>query len=103
MGKFSSLPRPVQVLTGLFAPSTIGEAFSGLRAKVQTPQITPPAAPPTRDDQQVQQARERAVEAARLRRGRAATVLSSGAGVQDELGSVSRPQARAATMLGGLA
>lgn len=37
-----------------------------------------------------------------MRRGRRASILTSGRGVQDELGTVNRPQARAAQVLGGV-
>lgn len=48
----------------------------------------------------VRTAGAKARRAALLRRGRSSTILTSGRGVQDKLGSVGRPQARAATLLG---
>lgn len=63
----------------------------------------PPAAPtalPQRDDPEIGQARKRQQEADRLRKGRRASILTSSRGVEGGLGSVNRPGARAAQLLG---
>ncbi len=44
---------------------------------------SPPPPPPTRDDEEVEEAQRRQRLAARLRRGRGATILTSGAGLTD--------------------
>ncbi len=55
----------------------------------------PPPPPPTSEDPAVQQARAQAMQMARLRRGRASTVLAGG------LGDVSGSATPTATTLGG--
>lgn len=63
----------------------------------------PPVAPPSlpqRDDPEIAQARKRQEEADRLRKGRRSAILTSARGVEGQLGSVNRPQARAAQLLG---
>lgn len=56
--------------------------FSPPKPKIQTP---PPAAQPVeRDDPNVTQAREELRKAELKRRGRAATILTGGAGVEEE-------------------
>ena len=62
----------------------------------------PPLPPvPTRADPEIEEARRREREAQRLRQGRRAQILTSGAGDTAPLGSSSRPEARAAQLLGG--
>jgi len=61
----------------------------------------PPPPPPKRDDPSIAAARERQLEAEKKRKGRSSTILTSGTGVEGGLGSVSRPTARPATLLGG--
>ena len=65
-----------------------------------------PDAPPlppvtTRDDPEIESARQREREAQKLRQGRRSQILTSGAGDTAPLGSSSRPTARAANLLGG--
>ena len=63
---------------------------------------TPPLPPiTTRDDPEIEAARQREREAQRLRSGRRSQILTSGAGDTAPLGSSSRPAARAANLLGG--
>ena len=62
----------------------------------------PPLPPiPTRADPEIEEARRREREAQRLRQGRRAQILTSGAGHTAPLGSSNRPTARAANLLGG--
>ena len=49
--------------------------------------------------QEDEEARKRAREAEQMRRGRRASILTSGRGVTEPLGSISRP--RASSLLGG--
>lgn len=51
-------------------------------------------------DPEIIEARKLAKRRAKLRKGRGSTILTSGRGVEDQLGSVGRPVARAATLLG---
>jgi len=64
---------------------------------------TPPPLPPlpTRADPEIEAARKRQQTADKMRKGRKSAILTSGQGVQDELGTVSRPQARTSKLLGG--
>lgn len=55
----------------------------------------------SKPDPAIAEAKERLRLSERRRKGRRATIVTSARGVQDELGSVSRPQARAARLLGG--
>ncbi len=84
MGKFASL-------LGL------GAGGGGIKQAAQPPIV---AALPKRADKEVSEASKRARSAALLRKGRRSTILTGGSGLTDPLGSVSRPQARAATLLG---
>ena len=72
------------------------------RPRMPTP-LPPP--PPPREDPQIAQAqveaRRRQEAGERRRRGRKAAILSTGRGVEEPLGPIERPQARAATLLGG--
>lgn len=80
-----------------FITKIFGSLFGGLE---KPPAPLPPL--PTREDPEIEQARKRAQIAEKLRRGRRSTILTSGRGVEDQLGSVSRPEARGgATLLGG--
>lgn len=72
-----------------------GNPLSGLKQAAQ--QRTPL---PKRTDTAVTDAAKRAKQAAKLRQGRRATILSGPRGVVGELGSVSRPAARSAKLLG---
>lgn len=65
-----------------------------------TPSVPPPPPPPTREDPEVKAAREKTRLAALQRKGRRASILTGGQGVEDSLGSVSRPEARSAQLLG---
>lgn len=68
------------------------------------PSLPPaPPPPPKRDDPDVTAAREKARLAELRRKGRRASVLTSGSGVDDDSlggGSISRPTARSAKLLG---
>lgn len=69
---------------------------------IPVPNIPPPPElppVPTREDPEISAARERQRQADLRRRGRRATILTGGRGVEDELGVVNRPQA-GATRLG---
>lgn len=58
------------------------------------PEPEPPPPPPTREDPEVKEARADQRRAEKRRKGRRASILTSGEGVEDDLGSsVSRPQA----------
>jgi hypothetical protein len=64
--------------------------------------VTPLPAPITRDDDRVKKARDDAIRTEKKRKGRKSTILTSGRGVDDDqLGSVTRPEARNAKLLGG--
>jgi len=71
-------------------------------SKPEPPPPLPPPKPlpplPKREDPEIEAKRKRQLTAEKLRKGRRSTVLTSGRGVQDELGEVSRP--RAAKLLG---
>ena len=56
---------------------------------------------PTAADPEIEAARQRQREAERLRKGRRASMITGGQGVTEPLGSVGRPEARAANLLGG--
>lgn len=64
--------------------------------KPRAPEPLPPL--PTRKDPAIEDARKRQASADRMRKGRRSTILTSGRGVDDELGNVARP---AAKLLGG--
>jgi hypothetical protein len=60
-----------------------------------------PLAPlPTQEDPAIAEAKKNQRKSELRRKGRRASILTSGSGVEDELGSVARPEARAARMLG---
>ncbi len=64
--------------------------------------VTPLPPPVTRSDDRVQKARADALRAEKKRKGRKSTILTSGKGVDDDtLGSIKRPEARNAKLLGG--
>ena len=64
--------------------------------------VTPLPPPITRDDERVKKARSDAIRAEKKRKGRRSTILTSGRGVDDDqLGTVTRPEARNAKLLGG--
>ncbi len=61
--------------------------------------LPPPPLPVTRETPEIDEAAARAMEAERRRKGRRQTILTSGAGVEDDLlGNIERPGAR---LLGG--
>lgn len=69
-------------------------------SKPQMP--APPPPPPKRDDPEIAAAKDKQRMADLKRKGRAASVLTSGRGVEEELGAVARPEARSgAQLLGG--
>ena len=80
--------------------SSSAEAFGEALAP-PLPEI--PALPklPTATDPEIEAARKRQREAEKLRQGRRTLMLTGGKGVTEPLGSVGRPEARAATVLGG--
>lgn len=85
MSKFSSLFSAIGGLFGGDAPNA----------------PAPPPPLPTRGDPEVAAARKREKLAARRRGGRASSILTSGRGVEEQLGTVSRPEAtRASELLG---
>jgi hypothetical protein len=73
--------------------STLAKALPQARA------FQPP--PPSIVSPEVQAARKAAIEDARKKKARGATILTSGRGVSGQLGNISRPQARGASLLGG--
>lgn len=66
----------------------------------EMPEIPALPPPPTREDPEIDAARQKARDADLKRKGRKATILTSARGVEDELGAVNRPLARAAALLG---
>ena len=83
-------------LGGLFADTTIPFSQRGLPIKFGL--VRDPNAPPDINEQ-LEEARQRAREEARSRRGRRASILTSGRGITEPLGTTIRP--RAAALLGG--
>ncbi len=76
--------------------SKIAKIFGG-----GAPKAPPPLPPlPTRADPAIEAARKRQQTSALMRKGRRASILTSGRGVEDELGTVSRPEARGAKLFG---
>ncbi len=68
------------------------------------PSIPAPAPVPTREDPSIAEAKEKLRQSELKRRGRRAAILTSGSGLDDQLGAgttIERPQARASAMLGG--
>ena len=78
--------------------SKIAKIFGG-KQKLQAPE---PLAPlPTRADPEIAAAKKRQAEADKLRKGRRSSILTSGRGAEDILGSqITRPEARGAKLLG---
>ena len=74
----------------------------GILTPRRDPLPTPPPPPPTREDPEIRKARDTQRTAELRRRGRRATILTSGRGIEDELGTVNRPQARGSTLLGNV-
>lgn len=66
-----------------------------------TPDLPPPVAVPRRQDPEIDAARDRQREAEKRRKGRRAANITGGIDDEEQLGVVSRPQARAAQNLGG--
>jgi len=77
--------------------SSVKDIFSG----PDIPDPIPPPPIPKREDTENVEARKRQRQAQKLRKGRASTILNTGRGVEDNLGSVSRPAARSASLFGG--
>lgn len=65
---------------------------------VPTPQ--PIAPPPTLEDPKIAEAKDKLRSSELERKGRRAAILTSGKGVTSELGTINRPEARAAQLLG---
>lgn len=110
MSKFGSLLSP-GVPGGLDTyPWAQGDLKALLEAQSGGFKISPPQQQELRSQQEqrlideqarlVEAERRRALIEAQRRRGRRASILTSGSGVTDPLGSVSRPEARASDFLG---
>lgn len=65
---------------------------------VDEPDPLPPL--PKRTDPEIEAARKKQRLLAKRRKGRGASILTSGQGVEGGLGSVSRPEARSSNLLG---
>lgn len=67
------------------------------------PSMPAPAPVVTRDDPAIEESRKKLRESEAKRKGRAASILTSGQGADDELGGsqLSQPTARGAQVLGG--
>lgn len=77
---------------------------TGLAAGLVSPKIPGmPGIPavPSRADTAIAEARKKAKEEELKRRGRAATILTGSRGIEGGLGTVTRPEARGAVLLGG--
>ena len=82
--------------------SIVGGIIPGvLGGKDSAPEPAPLPPPVSRTDPAIEEARKRQRSAELERKGRRAAILTSGQGVTDELGTVARPEARAAVNLGG--
>ena len=75
--------------------------MGGFFSAPKPPAPPPPPPAPTREDPAVAESKEKLRKAELQRKGRAATILTSGSGAEDDLGSISRPQARTSKLLGG--
>ena len=75
------------------------QLLPGFGGGPSTPASPPPL--PTREDPQIRAARETQRQAELRRKGRRKAILTTGRGIEDELGTVNRPQAREARLLGG--
>jgi hypothetical protein len=89
-----------------FFPTSLAdfEVAPGVSGPLLPPPIPPPEPLPPPSNLQspeVIAARQRALDEARRRRGRQSTILTSERGVEDQLGIISRPEARASKLLGG--
>ncbi len=69
--------------------SKLATLFGG--PKIPAPAPLPPVV--KREDPEIEAARKRKLAAAKLTKGRRSSVLTGGAGIGDDLGSVSRPGA----------
>ena len=76
--------------------SKIATLFGG---KPKTPAPAPLPKVVKREDPEIEAARKRALVSAKLRKGRKSTILTSGRGLVDGLGT-SSPEARSAQLLG---
>lgn len=72
--------------------------FDKIFGAPKPPELPVPPPLPERTDPAVAEAKEKLRLSERRRRGRRAAVLTGGRGVEEELGSVSRPEARAAKL-----
>ena len=81
---------------GSGSPSAVTDVTAGLLGR-KPPASLPPL--PTRRDPEIAAARKKQRDIELRRKGRRSTILTSGRGVEDQLG-VSRPQARGAELLG---
>ncbi len=92
MSEHETIPSPVKKPQGKGAA---GGVLGGLRPQQNT---VPPL--PSREDSEVQAARELQRQTALKRSGRRKSILTSPRGVEDKLGTVNRPQARESQLLG---
>lgn len=77
------------------------QIFPGFGGGAPSVPAAPPP-PPTREDPAVADSKAKLRQSELKRRGRSASILTSGSGAEDDLGAgIDRPQARAAALLGG--
>ena len=101
MSKFSSLGKSTGEL--LSGGGLVGIDPKKVKKSLNPDIPEPPPLPafPTSADPEIEAARKRQRDAERLRSGRRASMITGGKGVTEPLGSVGRPEARAANLLGG--
>lgn len=80
------------------AKKGVDEAVEQITPKMPEAPAIPP--PPSVEDPEIADARKKQTDTELKRRGRKASIMTSARGVEDELGVVNRPQARAAALLG---
>ena len=101
MSKFNSISKATGILPGIGGVAGIGPEKLKKLLNPDIPEPTPLPAFPTSADPEIEAARKRQRDAERLRSGRRASMITGGKGVTEPLGSVGRPEARAANLLGG--
>ena len=83
------------------AKKGLNKTVEALTPKVpELPELPALPPPPSTEDPAIEDARKKQMDTDLKRRGRRASILTSPRGVEDELGVVNRPQARAAALLG---
>ena len=95
----------------IFPGNKVLDALTGVPLKTgldalapKIPKIPPPlipTPPPEREDPEISAARKKQRATELRRKGRRSTILTSGRGITDPLGTVSRPEARTSELLGG--